>query len=88
MDEQRASQQARRDFWQICLRCCSCQHFQRGSFASSRSHHVHDTSEGGKAAPVATVPTIDLVSMTQEEHIAYAMEMSGQTGEKSIIHYF
>ena len=43
-----------------------------------------DTTEGGEAAPVARVPTMDTVSMTQEKQIAYAMEMSGQTGDKSV----
>ena len=43
-----------------------------------------DTTEGGEAAPVARGPTMDTASMTQEKHIAYAMEMSGQTGDKSV----
>lgn len=35
-----------------------------------------DTTEGDEAAPVARAPSRDLASMTEEEQIAYAMQMS------------
>ena len=83
MDEQRTLQHTRRDCWQICLRRCSCRRFQQGGFTSAHAMSM-DTTEGGEAAPVARVPTMDTASMTQEKQIAYAMEMSGQTGDKSV----